>query len=40
VTYDYRDPDTEWWQVPSNKNYDNVAGVTTMIEMQGYVKKK
>ena len=38
VAYDYRDPGTEWWQVPSNKNYDNVAEVTTMTEMQGYVK--
>ena len=38
VAYHYRDPGTEWWQVPSNKNYDNVAEVTTMTEMQGYVK--
>ena len=38
VAYDYWDPGTEWWQVPSNKNYDNVAEVTTMTEMQGYVK--
>jgi hypothetical protein len=40
VAYDYRDPSTEWWQIPSNKNYGNVAGVTMMTEMQGCVKKK
>ena len=36
--YDYRGPGIEWWQVPSNKDYDNVAEVTTMTKLQGYVK--